>query len=445
MKNTTIKKALQINANDFTIYLGIRGGIMAKESRILEFKQDTNSSTFLKTVSAFANYNGGEIVFGVTDDGIAIGIKNPQEACLALENKINDSIDPMPEYSLRVEEDSTIHLSIQAGIYKPYLYKGKAYRRNDTSTVEVDRTEYNHLMLLGLDKSYEELSAYQQSLTFDKLEQELVQTMNIAGLNQDILKTLELYSDKNGYNHAAELLSDHNGFAGLDIIRFGGSIDEIMERKTCESVSILSQMEESVLFFKRYYQYEKITGARREIVDKIPEKAFREAIANALVHRRWDIKASIKISMFTDRIEISSPGGLPEGMSEEEYLNGQVSLLRNPIIGNVFFRLKHIEKFGTGILRIKNAYADSLIKPEFGVYLNSIRITLPILEKNITLSEEERKIVRLLQENEQMDRGEITEILQISKDKTIRLLNNLLEKRVIARVGKGRGTRYQLP
>ena len=70
-----------------------------------------------------------------------------------------------------------------------------------------------------------------------------------------------------------------------------------------------------------------------------------------LIHRLWDVNASIKVSMLEDRIEISSPGGLPAGISEEEYLNGQVSILRNPIIGNVFFRLKYIEKFGTGIMR----------------------------------------------------------------------------------------------
>ena len=96
--------------------------------------------------------------------------------------------------------------------------------------------------------------------------------------------------------------------------------------------------------FRKYYQYEKIEGAERKCIDKIPEKAFREAIANALIHRMWDIPASIKVSMYADRIEISSPGGLPAGISEEEYLNGQISILRNPIIGNVFFRLKYIEK-----------------------------------------------------------------------------------------------------
>ena len=101
---------------------------------------------------------------------------------------------------------------------------------------------------------------------------------------------------------------------------------------------------------------------------KVPEKAFREAIANALIHRMWDIPASIKVSMYADRIEISSPGGLPAGISEEEYMNGQISILRNPIIGNVFFRLKYIEKFGTGIMRINHAYEERTDKTIVSVF-----------------------------------------------------------------------------
>ena len=76
----------------------------------------------------------------------------------------------------------------------------------------------------------------------------------------------------------------------------------------------------------------KIDGTSRKIVTRIPENAFREAIANAIIHRFWDIDAFIMVSMFDDRIEIRSPGGLPSGMSESEYLDGQISMLRNPII-----------------------------------------------------------------------------------------------------------------
>ena len=210
------------------------------------------------------------------------------------------------------------------------------------------------------------------------------------------MKTLELYSDKAGFNNAAALLADENTFMGIDMIRFGAGIDEIMDRETFEKMSIISQLGESIRIFKKYYQYEKIDGAERRTIEKVPEKAFREAIANALVHRLWDVNASIRVSMFEDRIEISSPGGLPAGISEEEYLNGQVSILRNPIIGNVFFRLKYIEKFGTGIMRINHAYERALEKPSYRIFANSICVSLPVITLQDGLSEKEMLILRLL-------------------------------------------------
>ena len=86
-----------------------------KETRQLEFKSDI-SNTFLKTVSAFANYDGGQIIFGVGDTGEKIGLKDPAETCLAIENKINDAIRPQPQYELSVnEKDKTVTLTVEAG------------------------------------------------------------------------------------------------------------------------------------------------------------------------------------------------------------------------------------------------------------------------------------------------------------------------------------------
>lgn len=110
-----------------------------RESRTLEYKETADSNTFMKTVSAFANYGSGKIIFGISDGGKVKGILNPVKACLDLENKINDSIKPVPEYSMEIQEDSTIVLNISEGKYKPYLYKGKAYKRNDSATIEVSR------------------------------------------------------------------------------------------------------------------------------------------------------------------------------------------------------------------------------------------------------------------------------------------------------------------
>ena len=398
----------------------------------------------MKTVSAYANYGTGEIVFGITDDGRKTGVLNPVDACLNLENKINDSLKPVPDYKIEIREESLIVLTVYEGIYKPYLYKGKAYKRNDSATIEVERLEYNRLILEGCNQSFEETVSIDQNLTFQQLEKKFIDTMGITKLNIDILKTLELYSDKNGFNNAAALLADKNSFKGIDIIRFGDSIDEIMDREFFDGISVISQLEKSTQMFWKYYHYEKIEGSERKIIDKVPEKAFREAIANALVHRMWDINAAIKVSMYSDRIEISSPGDLPAAISEEEYLNGQISILRNPIIGNVFFRLKYIEKFGTGILRINRAYANALIKPSYQIFSNSIKVILPVISTDYNLNETEKMLLTFLKNRNNLTRKEIEKLSGMEKTKIIRGLNNLIQKNIVQREGNGRGTRYKI-
>ena len=414
-----------------------------KETRQLEFKSDI-SNTFLKTVSAFANYDGGQILFGVGDTGEIIGLKDPAETCLAIENKINDSIRPQPQYELSVnEKDTTVTLTVEAGSAKPYTYKSKAYRRNDTATIEVDELELSRLILQGRNIYFEELPADTQELSFLELERRAKQEIGIKSLNKDILKTLNLYHDGEGYNHAAELLADHNHFSGIDIARFGEDISIIMKRAVLENESILSELEKAVELYRDYYQYEEIRGMDRVKVENIPEEAFRETIANALIHRTWDVNAQIRVLMFEDRIEVSSPGGLPAGLSEEEYLKGNISMLRNPILGNVFYRLHIVEILGTGIIRIKEAYKESQKKPVFEVFENSIKVTLPVIS-SINLNADEAVVYDVLRKNYPKSISEIMEEVPYGKSKTAALLKRMVENHYVTIVGSGRGTKYKI-
>ena len=412
-----------------------------KEARDLEFKEMVSNS-FLKTVSAFANYGEGRILFGVDDNGNAVGMENPQQVCLDLENKINDSITPCPNYTLEIDSKKVVILKVKEGLDKPYLYKGKAYRRNDEATIEVDRVELNRLTLLGLGRYFDELSAQKQDLQFTVLEKALQEKLGIKQISMDILRTLNLFSDVGNYNNAAELLADENQFAGVDIARFGKDSDIILERENLSGRSILSQFADAIKIFRRNYIQEKIVGSERITEENIPEKAFREALANALIHRTWDVRASIRIAMYADRVEIVSPGGLPVGVSYGEYMAGYVSVLRNPIIANVFFRLKYVETFGTGIRRIIDAYRDSSAEPKFQVSDNAVVVTLPLLETDIAVSEDEERILLLLQKYKTMSSSDIVGVSGYNKAKVIRLLNSLLEKKKIKKLGVGRGTRY---
>ena len=412
-----------------------------RESRSLEFKENL-TNTFLKTVSAYANYGTGEIQFGIADDGTVKGLNNPEKTCLEIENRINDSIDPVPEYSLSINErTSVITLKVFECLHKPYLYKSKAYRRNDSATIPTDRLELSRLVLEGQNSSYEELPATNQQLRFQVLEEKLAKILNIQSFSVDTWKTLELYRDDIGYNKAGELIADSNGFPGIDLVRFGDSISIILDRETLDRRSILKQYDQALDFYRKYYQYEEIKGSLRQTVVLIPEEAFREAIANALVHRTWDVEAHIGVAMFPDKIEITSPGGLPRGVSEEDYIRGGISILRNRIIGNIFFRLRMIEKFGTGIRRIVETYKDSSIKPTFTTTDNTIRITLPVLQLRNDLSADENKIYILLKGKE-MPSSMIAEATGFGKSKTVGILNKLVKAGYVQVSGTGRGTKY---
>ncbi|WCB33145.1 ATP-binding protein [Fusobacterium nucleatum] len=413
-----------------------------KESRELELKS-TITNTFLKTVSAFSNYNTGKIIFGVDDTGQIIGLENIEELCLDLENKINDNINPKPDFKfIKDNKKNIITLIVKEGLNKPYLYKGKAYKRNDTSTVEVDKVELNRLTLLGLNQYYEELKARKQDLEFKVLKKELEEKLSLKNFSKDVLKTLNLYDDKNAYNNAAELLADKNTFSGVDIAKFGKSIDEILDRNLFVNISIILQYQKTLEVFNRYYKYEQILGSERIEKELIPEKAFREVIANALIHRTWDVNSNIRISMYEDKIEISSPGGLPSGISEKEYLNGQISQLRNPILANIFFRLKYIEMFGTGIRRINESYKNFAVKPNFEIFENSIKITLPITKTELFLTTDEKIIMDILEKGNILSSSEILEKVEFKKDKLNRILKNLIQKNYIDVIGNGRGTKY---
>jgi len=147
--------------------------------------------------------------------------------------------------------------------------------------------------------------------------------------------------------------------------------------------------------------------------------------------------------MFQDRAEIVSPGGLPIGISDKEYLNGQLSILRNPIVGNVFFRLGYIEKFGTGIRRIMSTYKKSYTKPEFRFFENSIIVILPLLSESLSLfSKDESIVFNILNNSQSFKRKEIEEMTDFNKDKVIRLLNKLMSKNIIERVGMGPEAKY---
>ena len=149
--------------------------------------------------------------------------------------------------------------------------------------------------------------------------------------------------------------------------------------------------------------------------------------------------------MYHDRIEIVSPGGLPHGLSKNDYLNKNISNLRNPIISNVFYRLNIIEQFGTGVKRIKEAYKTYETEPSFSISENYIIVILPVDNEIIRdLNINEDIIYKLLKKHNQLSRNEIDELTGFNKSKTIRNLNNLIDLNLVTKIGTGSSTEYRV-
>ena len=415
-----------------------------RETNDLEFNASI-TKTFLKTVSAFANYGTGRIVFGVDDSGVTIGLSDPTADALRIENMINDSLDPVPHFSLDIDEnDRTVLLTVAEGKSKPYLYSKKAYRRADSATVEVDRTEFGRLVLTGQNLTFDEIASSRTDLTFSLLSQRLMKHLGLTAFDENSLRTLGLLNTDGTYTKAAEIFSDRNGLAGIDIVKFGDNISELLDRKTVAGESILGQYDAALEMYERYCTYETVSQAARKRVERAPFEAFREAVANALVHRTWDVAANVTISIHSNRVVIVSPGGLPSGVTAGDYLGGGISIPRNPIVANIFFRLDYIEQFGTGIARINEAYGNLPAKPIFEIRENSLAVTLPFgTAQAAKLTADESAMLDEMSRNLLLSRKELEARTGFSKDKAIRLLNGLVSRGLVVKEGSGRGRKYR--
>lgn len=417
------------------------------ESKTVELKE-TLTKTLLKTVSAFLNDAGGTLYIGVNDLGKAVGLEHPTKDRLKLENMINDSISPKPDFkiqSLSIDGKTVLELKISPGEDAPYYYRQKAYTRNDTSSVPLDGPQLTRMILKRKNLTYDQLSDTHPTLSFDYFSQMIQKYMSIDHVDDSVLTTLGLKNQK-GYTHAAALLADSNTLAQstLDLAKFKLNQDVFENRLKLTNQSILSYFDTALTWFEQYYHVQEVVeGMHRTKHEKVPYIAFKEALANAIVHRDYLISSGIQIGMYDNRIEIISPGGLPEGIDEAMYLKGVTSVPRNPVITMVFFRLGLIEHFGTGIKRIIQSYQSVSESPSFMIYPTSVKVILPVVGFDYTRLKSNEAIIEYLKAFPKASRAQIEKALHENKSSVVRKLNRLLEQDKIILTGQGPSTLYQ--
>ena len=183
-----------------------------------------------------------------------------------------------------------------------------------------------------------------------------------------------------------------------------------------------------------------------------PEVAVREALLNLLVHREYAFRASALISIYTDRIEFTSIGGLVGGVTLQDVLMG-ISVCRNVKLANVFYRLELIEAYGTGIQKIMEAYRGTGKVPKLETSDNVFKIILPNLnvyteqsgsEADRRSGDAQEDVIALAQKQGTFTRKDVEQILGIGQTTCGRLLRQMVEKGQIVQEGKSRNTHYRL-
>lgn len=287
--------------------------------------------------------------------------------------------------------------------------------------------------------------ARKQNLTFDNLENRAKQRKIKFSP-----KALRMLNNSHLYNNAALLVSDQNPYVAKAAVYQGTSVMEFQDKQ--EFSGALTGQIDNLLNYISLNNKTRIwfTGApqRKERKD-YPDEAIREAVVNAFAHRDYLLHSFIKIEFFADRMEILSPGGIPDGLTLEEIKDGMTAV-RNPQLVHILDKMNYIENYGTGINRMFKAYNGTGVQPEFKVTSHMFKVTFPNLnyqEKtdkvDNDLSDEDR-IIMLLEEKGAISKSEIQEALNLSDYSSRKLLLKLRKENKVEKLGGSFNTKYKL-
>lgn len=429
-----------------------------QESETIELKEIVVED-IKKEIIAFANSAGGTLYVGVADDGSIVGVNDPDMVTQQISNMVRDSIKPDVTLFIRydtkaVEGKQIIAVEIQRGTERPYYLAKKGLRpegvyvRQGTSSVPATTTAIRRMIKDTDGDSFEVMRSLEQNLTFQAAKKEF-ETRDIS-FEAPQMKTLGILNTEGIYTNLGLLLSEqctHTVKAAV----FEGTDQSIFRDRQEFTGSLLQQLNEVYEYIDRRNQVQATFDKLRRIDTRdYPEVAIREALLNSLVHRDYSFSASTLISVYDDRIEFTSIGGLPVGVSLSDIMIG-LSICRNPKLANVFYRLELIEAYGTGMKKIMGAYENSGKKPSIETTDNAFKIVLPNLNEGSSSfsqigadSEEEQKVLEFIVKNGSITRKEVENAADMNQTAAGRLLSKMIQKKLIVQTGRGKNTKYTL-
>lgn len=427
------------------------------ETETIEFKSQFTEEIY-KEVIAFANTDGGIIYVGIDNNGTAVGLTDVDKEYTRITNGIRDAIMPDVTIFVRftIQDNKVVRITVSEGTNKPYYLKEKGLKPSDvfmrqgTSSVPASPEQIRQMIKESDGGIFEENRSLNQELTFEataktfqlygvEFSTEKYKALGITYKNDDIYTNLALLlSDQCVHTTKIAVFSDDACTVFRDSKEFGGSVFQ----QFTNTINYLALCNKTISVIK---------GIVRTDKQDYPEEAIREALLNALVHRDYSFSGSIIINITDYKIEFISLGGLLPGLSPDDIRSG-ISQPRNKNLAEVFYRLRLIESYGTGIRRIFNLYADCPKQPEIEVTTHTFKIILPnrnavSAAKADTVPEitpQMQKVLDYIKTAGQITEKEISQLLGLKKTRTFTVAKQMRELGLIKTIGRGKNKYYTI-
>ena len=443
--------------------------VNSTETNTVEYKREY-SDTILKDVIGFLNSSlGGHLYVGIENDGTVYGVNNADEVQLKIINTLRDSIKP---YSLGLfdvfteakESKNIIHIIVSSGNEKPYYIASKGmtpngcFLRVGSSSQQMSENQIAEYYAKRTRNTLKNIVSYHQDLTFEQLK--IYYQERGLTLNDNFARNLELLTDDGKYNYIAYLLADKNG-TSIKVAKYWGKdklkLRELKEYGYCSLIkatkSVLDRLDvENTVSTK-------VTYTERKERTLWNADAVKEAVINFIVHNDYTREVPPLFEIYSDRLEITSYGGLVEGLSREEFFSG-VSMPRNRELMRIFKDLDLVEHIGSGMGKIMTVYN----KDNFEFMEHFLRIRIPFekgyendytelnekgseksSEKSSEKNEKSReKILEIISKNPTISANDIAKEIGITSRAVEKHIKNLKEKNKIKRVGADKGGYWEI-
>ena len=418
------------------------------ENNRIEFKKQL-TDLFEKEVVAFLNYLGGGVIYiGINDEGKIVGVEDSDKLQLQIKDRIKNNISPscmglfdvVEEYR---EEKPIIKVIVASGQERPYYIKKYgmsskgAFMRNGSASEPMTERMIEDLFAKRIKTSIGRIESPNQELKFEQLR--IYYDTIGKPLKKQFAKSLELLNPDNKFNYVAYLMADNNNIS-VKVAKYADTsrVDLVQNEEFgfCSLIKATKLVLDKIDVENKTFT--KITSKERLEKKQWDKVALREAIINAMVHNDYTYELAPKFEFFSDRFEITSYGGLPQGLSKEEFFQG-VSIPRSKEIIRIYRDMDLVEQLGSGIPRILQTYGEEC----FYFSENFIRMSFPaekVVEKVVEkISENQMKIVELMNQDSSISALQISKEIGISQRKTQENIAKLKELEVIERIGPAKG------